>query len=88
MTTTILAAGGGIVMPDDAVVQQLARLLGVFLWFVAAGLIAAAMRAGVEIAAQFENGNLTGPGVVRLIVIAAVAILTASATGWAGWLLI
>ncbi|NKS56579.1 hypothetical protein GS504_03455 [Rhodococcus hoagii] len=88
MSTTILAAGGGIVMPDDDVLRGLLRLLGVFMWFITAGLIAAAIRAGVEIAAQFDEGNRTGPGVRRLVVIAVAAILLSSATTWAGWLLI
>ncbi len=51
------------------------------MWFVSAGLIAAAIRSGVEIAAQFDEGNRTGPGVRRLLAIALGAIFLSSATG-------
>lgn len=88
MTISVLAAGGGIKMPGEDVLRPLGQMLGVFLWFVAAGLILAAMRAGVEVAHRFDDGEVTGPGIRRLIAIALGAIVTASAISWAGWLLI
>lgn len=88
MLTTVLAEGGGIVMPDAAVVRQIVRLLGVVFWIVSVALIAAAMRSGVEVAAKYKAGEPVNAGAVRLIVIAVVAVLVSSATTWAGWILL
>lgn len=75
-------------MPGEEVLRPLGQMLGIFLWFVAAGLILAAMRAGVEVAHRFDDGEVTGPGIRRLILTALGAIAVASAISWAGWLLI
>jgi len=87
MVTATLAAGG-IVMPPESVIKPLASLLGVFMWFVTAALIAAGYLAGVEIAAKYKEGEGLGPGSARLIAIVVGAIATSTATAWGGWLLI
>ncbi|MFH5227542.1 hypothetical protein [Antrihabitans spumae] len=87
MTTAVLAAGGMVTPPDD-VTQPVLHIVGIFLWFVAALLVAAAMYGGYEFAESFREAQSLTQAKGRMLVVATAAILTGSAAAVGGWLLI
>ncbi|WP_433574123.1 hypothetical protein [Nocardia brasiliensis] len=84
----ISLAGHAMVVPPSTVTEPIQTLLGYFLWLVTAVLVGAGIWAGVEFAAAFRTGEPLDRAGQRYLLVAVCAIVTASASAWAGVLLI
>ncbi|MET8427824.1 hypothetical protein [Nocardia sp. NPDC004860] len=77
-----------IQMPPAEVTGPLTSLLGMFLWFVFAALIASAMWSGVMFARLYTSGAGLDRASTNFLVVCVCSLLAASASAWGGFLLL